>query len=1176
MENWGSYLFYVIVVLFNPVRDGVKLTVSGVLLRGEGASFPETVYIAWEHSYRAHRLQHADVQMTYKASGSGRGKAAIKRGPNTVVEYAGSDSILTEDEYAKHPDLKMFPTMAGALVLAYNIPGVGNHLNLTREQVVGIYNGTYTRWNDSTFQASNPDTNFPNATIVVVARADKSGSTAMFTQALSMFSEEWRTRPRSGQFSLGRNNTSGKAYHWDPNVVKLFGEKTRGMSGLILSIPYTIGYLSVADAADVTDIMFADLQNEAGFYITPNTHTVQSAMEYYSKQGTGLTSVISDSPDDDSYPIAGYTYFIVYMTQMTLCDRAIELVRYVNYFLTEEAARAECIQQSMVPLSNAVVNTILKEVLSAMMCGPDGDKRNVWKLFQEQKNKEYWESQTWRTPVAVTITLLIAVLIGVFSYFIYHRVKLRQMIDNNEWDIPIEDIVFYFDDKVMSGWKSKLTGFRSVKSFRSLDDIPEGAELLNHILQWPGKYKASQIGLRLMEMKNLNTLHRETKRAMLWMRDSVIHTNVVRFFGLTELDEDRYVISEYCSKGPMTDILQDEKYNFTLNFKFSLSNDIASGLYYLHAQGITHGSLRSASCLIDSRWNVKIADWEYCKLLTCQNAQKSPLTVLRKNSSDTSKHVTAFREFWTAPEILESEFQKQPSTSSDVYSFSIILQEIFTREDPYAEHADVLTPEEVLQAVLNNGLRPRYSNDTPVMVRQIMEIGWAEEPYQRPSVEQILKMLRHANPSRKSMLDSMMEAMEEYTSHLEERIEERTSELLVAKHNIESLLSGLIPTHIASKLANGQAGQAREAEVYNSMAVLSVEILDFPDVSALPSPSDAVSYLNDVNAEIESVIKKYEIFRVAVEGDNYTLVSGFTVKESGEDSAAIQVAHLALDITETVTRLPQPSFHTRPIRLRYGAHVGRVIGALMGANSPRFCILGNAVKMSVQLKQTSVPSKIHVSAAFRHVVSKKGFHTEERSNKPNAMLDHKEKTYWLTGRDCVHVDMSSELSTDSGIDVITNEKQVPTKTAHPKNRSVETLVTAKAEPQKTWADSVAASGAHQKPSQEERWREIFTNPNETPTTSKVLGEVIELTDVSNCGECSEGMSGELKSTEIPMFFPSSTKNKRQPVKKTQDAIVVESYSRPGSPDEEGLECPQAPASKSVKSKVNKVAPLIYV
>lgn len=113
MENWGSYLFYVIVVLFNPFRDGVKFTVTGVLLRGEGASFPEPVYIAWEHSYRAHRLQHADVQMTYKASGSGSGKAAIKKGPNSVVEYAGSDSILTEEEHAKYPDLKMFPTMAG-------------------------------------------------------------------------------------------------------------------------------------------------------------------------------------------------------------------------------------------------------------------------------------------------------------------------------------------------------------------------------------------------------------------------------------------------------------------------------------------------------------------------------------------------------------------------------------------------------------------------------------------------------------------------------------------------------------------------------------------------------------------------------------------------------------------------------------------------------------------------------------------------------------------------------------------------------------------------------------------------------------------------------------------------------------------------------------------------------
>lgn len=194
------------------------------------------------------------------------------------------------------------------------------------------------------------------------------------------------------------------------------------------------------------------------------------------------------------------------------------------------------------------------------------------------------------------------------------------------------------------------------------------------------------------------------------------------------------------------------------------------------------------------------------------------------------------------------------------------------------------------------------------------------------------------------------------------------------------------------------------------------------------------------------------------------------------------------------------------------------------------------------------------------------------------MLDLTEKTYWLTGRDCVHVDMSSDLSADSGIDVITNEKQATAKTADSKNGTVEKIVTAKVEPQRAWAQSRATSGGFQKTSQEDRWREVFRNPIETPTTSKELEEVIELTDVSNCEESSEGAyaSDQSKSIEIPMSIPSSAKTRRLPVKTMSDAIVVETINQSESPSEQELECPQAPASKVAKSKVNKVAPLIYV
>ncbi|PVD20745.1 hypothetical protein C0Q70_18906 [Pomacea canaliculata] len=347
------------------------------------------------------------------------------------------------------------------------------------------------------------------------------------------------------------------------------------------------------------------------------------------------------------------------------------------------------------------------------------------------------------------------------------------MIENDEWDIPIEEIVFYEDRQGTSSGKSQMHSF----------------QLLLQILQWPGKWKAHQVGVRLLEVSELRSVNRELKKCMLWLRDTVLHPNVVRFYGLTEVELDRYVIGEYCAKGSMVDILHSDKYNFNNDFKLSLSTDIASGMAFLHASGVVHGLLCSACCMIDARWTVKVGDWEFVKMLTAAVPTKRTLQLLR--SKDDDNHANPLRDFW------------DPTFASDVYSFSIILQEVYTREDPYAELADTMTSEEVIRAVCFNHLRPAPTDDTPVRVRQIMEIAWTENPAARPNFDQIVKMLRQSRSTRKSVLDSMMEAMEEYTLHLEERVAERSAEAGVAKHNLETLLADLVPRHLVSRLASG-------------------------------------------------------------------------------------------------------------------------------------------------------------------------------------------------------------------------------------------------------------------------------------------------------------------------------------------------------------------------------------
>jgi serine/threonine protein kinase len=139
----------------------------------------------------------------------------------------------------------------------------------------------------------------------------------------------------------------------------------------------------------------------------------------------------------------------------------------------------------------------------------------------------------------------------------------------------------------------------------------------------------------------------------------------------------------------------------------------------------------------------------------------------KKKSRERGRNVimeqrNTYDNFWVAPELLRCTMNVS-STASDVYSYAIVTQEIFSRQEPYDEHADFSTPVDVISAVIKNGLRPEPSTDTPITFRQIMEIAWSDNVLSRPTFDQICKMIQYAHPLRKSVLDSIIDTMEKYT-----------------------------------------------------------------------------------------------------------------------------------------------------------------------------------------------------------------------------------------------------------------------------------------------------------------------------------------------------------------------------------------------------------------------------
>ena len=195
-----------------------------------------------------------------------------------------------------------------AIVLAYNIPGVTN-LVLTREQIVGIYNGSINNWNDTTFVEHNPGLELPNATIVPVGRSGSSGSTEIFTRSLSWFSDAWATE--YGVFS--------KRTGWNASVVTLFAERTSGVVDAIRRRPYRVGYVNTASAVEVS-LPYASVINRRGHVTVGDKRSVQAAMdERLNSMSSRLTSNLVDCEGEDTYPIAGYSYFIVHMKQQGNC-----------------------------------------------------------------------------------------------------------------------------------------------------------------------------------------------------------------------------------------------------------------------------------------------------------------------------------------------------------------------------------------------------------------------------------------------------------------------------------------------------------------------------------------------------------------------------------------------------------------------------------------------------------------------------------------------------------------------------------------------------------------------------------------------------------------------------------------------------------------------------------------
>jgi len=310
---------------------------------GAGATFP---YPFFSRAFYAYSQDHTGITVNYASIGSGGG---ISQFTQKTVDFGASDVPMTKTEMQAAMDANgvvvQIPDTLGGIAVAYNVNGIGKHIKLTPKIIADIMLGKVTNWNDPSIAAVNAGTTFPNLAILVVHRADSSGTSFHFTDYLTKISPEWSSK-------VGR----GKTVNWPTGV----GAKgNEGVAGQITNSPGAFGYVELAYALQ-NDMAYASVQNKDGNYVLPSPDTVRSAASQ--KPDVNPTDFsITDIGGKDSYPISAYSWLLVWKNQADP-TKGRELQAMLKWLVT--GGQQYAAKVNYVPLPENVQQEALKAIAS--------------------------------------------------------------------------------------------------------------------------------------------------------------------------------------------------------------------------------------------------------------------------------------------------------------------------------------------------------------------------------------------------------------------------------------------------------------------------------------------------------------------------------------------------------------------------------------------------------------------------------------------------------------------------------------------------------------------------------------------------------------------------------------------------------------------------------------------
>ncbi|XP_071139419.1 atrial natriuretic peptide receptor 1-like isoform X13 [Mytilus edulis] len=613
-------------------------------------------------------------------------------------------------------------------------------------------------------------------------------------------------------------------------------------------------------------------------------------------------------------------------------------------------------------------------------CGFDGSKCPPKKPFPE-----------YGIVIIVLGSLLVIVLVAAF--FIYRHIKLEAELAEMNWRVKWEDIMFgtMENDKKLrrQGSTLSLTRKLSIASSCSRDTIAVHLSDVGQrqLFTKTGYYRGAIVAIKSIDKTNI-TINKPLLLEIKKIKD-LQNDHIVRFLGACIDPPNMCIITEYCQKGSLQDVLENEQIKLDWMFRYSLMQDILRGLSYLHSSDIrSHGNLKSTNCVVDGRFVLKITDFG--------------LHAFRSKEEDTDKESYAYYQslLWTAPELLRMHNRPPEGTSRcDVYSFAIICQEIVYRNGVfYLANVDV-SPEEIYKKV-KNGLRPYFRPtldecDCPCdELADIIRQCWKEDPMERPDFPTLKSIIRKLNKDgdKGNILDNLLSRMEQYANNLEALVEERTADYLEQKKKAEDLLYMMLPKSIANSLIRGESVPA---ENFESVTIYFSDICGFTALSSESTPFQVVDLLNDLYTTFDNILEKFDVYKVETIGDAYMVVSGLPSRNG--NLHAREVARMSLTLLNAVLSFKIRHRPNEQIKLRIGIHSGSVCAGVVGLKMPRYCLFGDTVNTASRMESNGLPLRIHVSPFTKEILDK--FATFELDLRGPVEMKGKGKvtTYWLTG-----------------------------------------------------------------------------------------------------------------------------------------------------------------------------------